>query len=244
MGTRAAQVTLIGDVRLRLLAALLLVTALSQVQSLTIALIALLLVLLGALITRLPARLWRRILQVETFVLLLFLTLPFAVAGTPVLTLGPLAASAEGLERAALIAVKVSAALLTIMVLVGTVEPARIGAGLHALKFPERIVQLYLMTVRYLSLIRAEAIRLHDAMRARAFAPRSNRHTWRSYGYLIGMLLVRALDRAARVEEAMRCRGAAGHYPHAALPAPLTHDWIGFALIAGLAAALLLSGFA
>ena len=234
--------TLIGDVRLRLLAAILLVIALSQVQTLTIALIAMLPVLLAALLARLPAQLWRRILQVETFVLLLFLTLPFAVAGTPVLILGPLTASVEGLARATLVAIKVSTALLTIMALVGTVEPARIGAGLHALRIPEPIVRLYMMTVRYLSVIRTEAVRLHDAMRARAFTPRSNRHTWRSYGYLIGMLLVRALDRATRVEEAMRCRGAAGRYPHAALPTPLTRDWIGFCLAAGLAAALLLSG--
>ena len=195
-----------------------------------------------AVATRLPAPLWRRVLQVETFVILLFLTLPFAVAGTPLFAIGPLVASIEGVGRAALVAMKISAALLIIMSLLGTIEPARIGAALHALRLPEPLVQLYMLTVRYLALIRAEAVRLHDAMRARAFTPRSNRHTWRSYGYLIGMLLVRALDRAVRVEEAMRCRGASGRYPHAALPAPRPADWAGFALTAGLATVLLLSG--
>ena len=235
---------LIGDVRLRLIGAVLLVVALSQLQNLSIALLALVLSIALAVLSRLPAHLWRRVLQVETFVILLFLTLPFAVAGTPVFAIGPLTASVDGLGRAALVALKISAALLIIMALLGTVEPARIGAALHALRLPEPLVRLYMLTVRYLSLIRAEAIRLNDAMRARAFTPRSNRHTWRSYGYLIGMLLVRALDRAVRVEEAMRCRGASGRYPHAALPTPRPADWVGFALTAGLAAALLLSGFA
>ena len=97
-----------------------------------------------------------------------------------------------------------------------------------------------MLTVRYLSLIRDEARRLHDAMRARAFAPRSNRHTWQSYGYLIGMLLVRALERARRVEEAMACRGYSGRFPYAALVAPRARDWVGFALICGLGLGLLL----
>jgi cobalt/nickel transport system permease protein len=47
-------------------------------------------------------------------------------------------------------------------------------------------------------------------MRARAFVPRSDRHTWNSYGWLIGMLLVRSLARSRRVFGAMRCRGFQG----------------------------------
>ena len=36
-------------------------------------------------------------------------------------------------------------------------------------------------------------------LRVRGFKPGSNRHTWRSLGYLVGMLLVRSLERAERV---------------------------------------------
>ena len=236
--------TLIADVRLRLIATLLLVVVLSQLPSLVPALAGLVLASLLALTARLPAHLWRRILHVELFVVLLVVTLPFAVAGTPVFALGPLVASTEGIARAALVACKVTAAVLTLMGLLGGIAPERIGAALHALKLPEPLVRLFLLTVRYLSLIRSEARRLHDAMRARAFTPRSNRHTWRSYGYLIGMLLVRALDRAQRVEEAMRCRGFSGRFPHAALPTPAVRDWAGFALIAALAGALVVGSFA
>jgi cobalt/nickel transport system permease protein len=182
-------------------------------------------------------------LHVEGAVLLLFLTLPFAVPGQPLLVVGPLSASVEGVLRAGLIACKISAAVLVIMSLLGGIEPTRIGAALQALRLPESLVRLFVMTARYLSLIGGEARRLNDAMRARAFSPRSNRHTWRSYGYLIGMLLVRALERAERVEEAILCRGYTGRFPHAALPAPSLTDWIGFILLCGVSIVLLFIGY-
>ncbi|PTW62808.1 cobalt/nickel transport system permease protein [Breoghania corrubedonensis] len=245
MGARAAQLTMIGlivpqDLRLRLVAAFLGVAALSQLHDLHVAAIALAAVVLMTLAAGIERRLLRRLIHVEGFVLLLLATLPFAVEGHTLFTLGPLAASAEGFARAGLVACKVSAAAFILMLFLGAVEASRLGAALQSLRVPETIVRLLVMTVRYLTLIRAEAHRLRESMRARAFHPRSNRHTWRSYGYLIGMLLVRALERAQRVEEAMRCRGYSGRFPYAAIPAPAVRDWLSFAVLTGLFAAALL----
>lgn len=228
------------DLRLRLVAAFIAVAALSQLHDLATAVIALAGVGLIALTSGIDRSLWRRLLHVESFVLLLFLTLPFTVPGAPLFAFGPLSASIEGMERATLIACKVSASVLVLMTFLGNADPTRLGAALHALHVPEALVRLFVLTVRYLSLIRGEARRLHEAMRARAFRAGSNRHTWRSYGYLIGMLLVRALERAQRVEEAMRCRGFSGRFPHAAVPAPDIRDWVAFVGLSGLAVATLL----
>jgi cobalt/nickel transport system permease protein len=71
-------------------------------------------------------------------------------------------------------------------------------------------VHLLLFTVRYLGRLEEELARLRNAMRARAFRPRTDRHTWRSLGQLAGMLLVRSAERAERVMQAMRCRGFTG----------------------------------
>ncbi|MCK0206624.1 cobalt ECF transporter T component CbiQ [Starkeya koreensis] len=220
------------DLRLRLAATSIAVACLSQLRSPAIAAAALAVAL--ALWLASPARRHgHRLLHVEGFVLLLFLTLPFTVKGAPVFTIGPLAASAEGFARAALVALKMSAALLLVAALLGDLEPARLGGALRGLRVPEPVVRLFVLTARYVGLIRDEARRLREAMRVRAFRPRTDRHTWRSYGNLIGMLLVRALDRARRVEEAMACRGYDGRFPYAPLPAPLLRDWAGFALLAG-----------
>ena len=67
------------DLRLRLVAAFVIVAALSQLHDLATAAIALAGVGLIAFATGVERSLWRRLLHVESFVLLLFLTLPFTV---------------------------------------------------------------------------------------------------------------------------------------------------------------------
>jgi cobalt/nickel transport system permease protein len=227
-----------ADLRLRLLAAFLLVAAIAQVRHLPTAAVALAAVAAATLWSWPGRGLWRRLLHVEGFVLLLFVMLPFTVPGAPVFAVGPLSASAEGIDRAALVASKVSASVLVLILLLGTVDVQRVGAALRGLRVPERLVRLFVLTARYIGLLREEAARLREAMRARGFRARSNRHTWRSYGNLLGMLLVRALERARRVEEAMLCRGYDGRFPYAAPPAPAVRDWAGFGLAAVIAAAL------
>jgi cobalt/nickel transport system permease protein len=229
------------DLRLRIVAAFVAIACLSQVASLAVAAATLVAVSLFVAYCRRPARLWRRLLHVEGFLLLLFLTLPFTMAGQPLFTLGPLSASVEGAMRAALIACKVSASVLILTAMLGAIEPARLGTALRGLYLPEALVRVFVLTARYVSLIRDEARRLHEAMRLRGFRPRSNRHTWRSYGNLVGMLLVRALDRAQRVEEAMRCRGYDGRFPRLAQPMPALRDWAGLTAALGFGLVVLLA---
>lgn len=154
-----------------------------------------------------------RLAHVEGFMALLLAMLPFTVPGTPLITFAPLALSAEGLGRALGIALKVNTAVLVVFALLGTVEPLRLGHAARALGVPVRLVQLFLFTTRYVELFRDEIRRRREAMRARAFARRSSLHTFRAYGNLAGMVLVRALEKAARVEEAMRCRAFDGRLP-------------------------------
>lgn len=220
-----------GDLRLRLVAALAVIVCIASLHTLAIAMIMAALSALLFALGQPDRRLWRRLLHVEGFLLLLFISLPFTIDGAPLFHLGPLTASIDGLARAALVAAKVSASVLVLTTMLGDVEPSRLGSALHSLHVPERLSRLFVMTVRYTALLREEARRLNDAMRARGFRPRSNRHTWRSYGNLMGMLLVRALDRAERIDEAMLCRGYAGHFPYRSQHAPTRLDWTGFTLI-------------
>lgn len=235
LGTAEATLITSCDPRLRLVTALVAVAAISLLRTLPVAATAFSFTVIAAALHRPDRRLWRRLLHVEMFVLLLFLTLPFTMAGPIVATLGPFTVSSAGLWRGTLIALKASASILILHILLGELEPQRLGATLRALLVPERLAHLFVMTARYIALIRDEARRLTDAMRARSFHPRSNGHTWRSYGNLLGMILVRALERAERVQEAMLCRGYAGRYHNLPLPAPHTRDWASFALLSGAA---------
>lgn len=188
-----------------------------------------------------PRPLVARLAHVEGFLVVALAILPFTTPGTPVVAIGPLAASAEGLRQALTIALRVNACILIVATFVGALGPVRFARAGGELGLPPRLVALFNLTYRHVELIRGEYLRLAEAMRARAFVPRSRWHTWRSYANLIGMIVVRALDRAERVDEAMRCRAYAGRIAARVAPPPLRrHDRL--ALATALALATLVVG--
>lgn len=220
------------DPRTRLVATLFAVVSVTLVHNLPLLGAA----LLGALVLMRLGRLnWtdlhHRLLHVEGFMLVLLALLPFTVPGESLFALGPIAATREGLASALRVAIKVNVCVLTVFVLIGSVDPVRISQAAESLGAPPKLASLFLFTVRYVSALRGETTRLVEAMRIRAFRPRSNAHSWRTYGNLAGMMLVRSLERARRVDEAMRCRGFTGRMPAAPLGAAGRHD---LAFAAGL----------
>ncbi len=160
-----------------------------------------------------PRDMFHRLLHVEGFMVVLLVLLPLTMEGRAVISLGPLALSDTGLRKAFAIVLKVNAAVLATMALLATLEPVRLGRGLATLGLPARLVHILLFLVRYQTLFRDEGARLMEAMRARGFTPRLNLRTWATYGNFTGMLLVRSMERAERVEESMRCRGFSGKFP-------------------------------
>ncbi|WP_051560139.1 cobalt ECF transporter T component CbiQ [Marinobacterium jannaschii] len=172
---------------------------------------ALLVSLVTAMIARVDRkRTLRRVLAMDLFMIFLLILLPFSVPGDSFLTLAGLSASWQGLHQALVIILKANAVILMLLTLVGTMDASTLGHALARLKVPEKLVHLMLFTVRYLDVINREYKRMRMAMRARSFVARSDLHTWRTFGYLFGMLLVRSLERSERIMMAMKCRGFKG----------------------------------
>lgn len=157
-----------------------------------------------------------RLIAINAFMFVLVLLLPWGVPGWPLAALGPYRYSYEGFHQAAVIALQGNAIALWLTAFFARLDPMRFGQGLAALGAPRRLAALFLLTVRYLAVIQDEYLVLRRAMAIRAFQPRLDYHTLRSYGYLVGMLLVRALERSERVYAAMRCRGFNGALPRPA----------------------------
>lgn len=152
----------------------------------------------------------RRLLAVDGILVLVVLTLPFSEPGEPLLRIGPLVASHQGLERALAIVAKANAVAMVLFALLGGLDAIRFARGLAGLRLPPVLVHLLLLVARYVEVIGRERRRLRQAMTARAFRPRTGAHGWQAIGWLVGMVLVRAFDRAERVHGAMRCRGFRG----------------------------------
>jgi cobalt/nickel transport system permease protein len=201
------------DPRTRVLSALVLVAAIVSLHDLWLIGLALLMAAAALLLARLPfSALSHRLRHVEGFMIVLFLLLPFTLPGKPLLVIGPLIATHEGVMRAAMIALKVNASVMVLFAFVASLEPVRLGRALSDLGLPQILVHLFLLMIRYIAVFQTERQRLMDAMRARGFVARSSWHTWRSLGNLAGMTLVRSLDRAERVGEAMSCRAFSGRF--------------------------------
>jgi cobalt/nickel transport system permease protein len=201
------------DPRARLLTAVVLSTVTvvaGRLETIGVALVA---ALVATLVSRQsPKVVAKRLLPLNVLMLLLVLLLPLSTPGETLFQLGPMRFSCEGLRLAIAIAMKGNAVLLWLVALLGTMDPITLGHALSHLRVPDKLTPLLLFTVRYLDVLHREYLRLRAAMKARGFRPRLDRHTCRSIGYLVGMLLVRSFDRAERILAAMKCRGFRGHF--------------------------------
>ncbi|MEW6113644.1 MAG: cobalt ECF transporter T component CbiQ [Thermodesulfobacteriota bacterium] len=201
------------DPRAKIIAAAAFSTAVALNTSLAVTGAALTIPVLLVLAARMNLRaVLRRLLIVNSFVFLLWVFLPFTYPGHVLWSAGPMHIHKEGLLFAALITLKSNVIVLTLMALLGTSPVFHLVHALSHMGVPEKLVHIFFFCFRYVHVIHQEYHRLIDAMKIRAFRPRTNLHTYRAYAYLVGMLLVRSFDRSLRIMEAMRCRGFNGKF--------------------------------
>lgn len=174
-----------------------------------------------AVIARLPVRsMLRRLLPLNLFLTVLVLLLPLTTPGPALFHVHTLAFTWPGLLAGLAIAARANAIVLIVTALLTTMEAAELARALRSLRVPPALVTLFLLTGRYVFVLQTEYQRLRRAMWMRAFRPRTNLHTLRAFGNLVGMLVVKGFDRSERVYQAMKCRGYTGVFP-AGEPAPL-----------------------
>jgi cobalt/nickel transport system permease protein len=154
----------------------------------------------------------RRLIPVNTLVLLLWLFLPFTFSGDPLFTVWGLTVTRQGVLQAARISIKSNTIMLMLIALVMSTSIFKLGHAMHELGLPKKLVHLLFFTYRYIHVIYHEYLRLVNAMKIRCFIPGTNLHTYRTVAYMLGMLLVKSADRGQRVHNAMRCRGFKGDF--------------------------------
>jgi cobalt/nickel transport system permease protein len=187
------------------------VTAVSG--SITVSLVALCGGVILSIIASVPFKpLIKRIALVNGFILFLWIFLPLTYPGDTILKLGPVALTREGLLYAALITLKSNAILLVVISLLGASSVFALVHALHHLAAPDKLIHLFFFCYRYIHVIMEEYNRLKDAARVRGFKPGFNAHTYKTYAYFVGMMLVRSYDRSARILAAMKCRGFKGKF--------------------------------
>lgn len=163
--------------------------------------------------SRLPlGSLFKRLRLVNLMVILCMVILPLTAKSEIYWTFGFLKISKAGLELALIILLKSYTIVLAIIALVSTSNVSALSHSLDQLKIPKKLVLLLTLTYRYLFVLEQEYKRLLTAAQVRCFRPKNNLHTYKTYAYLVGMLLVRASAKGEQVYKAMLCRGFRGEF--------------------------------
>jgi cobalt/nickel transport system permease protein len=113
----------------------------------------------------------------------------------------------DGWAIAAAILLRTTLAFMAALWLVNVVPLERMLIALRRLYLPEVLVAMLAFMHRYVFVLWDELERMRTARRARSFGPVSFRQRWSGSTQVIGMLLIRAMDRAGRVHGAMCARG-------------------------------------
>lgn len=128
---------------------------------------------------------------------------------TIVLTVEGIGISSGMLSFAALL-IKCGLTVTAALLLLATTGMNNIGAALQKLHVPEIFITQLLLTYRYISVLMGETSRVYNAYTLRAPSQKGiSRNVW---GSLIGSLLLRTYDRAARIFQAMKLRAYENQY--------------------------------
>ena len=156
---------------------------------------------------RVPALyLVRKIVLVAPFAILIGALNP-VLDRTPFLTLGPMTLSGGWISFVSII-IRFTLTVGAALVLLATTGIHGVCLALDKLGCPRAFTVQLLFLYRYLYVLADEGLRMVRARAARSFG----RHGMgmQVYGYLLGHLLMRTLDRAQRIHSAMNSRGFSG----------------------------------
>ena len=154
-----------------------------------------------------------RLLGLNVFIGLLWVTLPFSIPGKVLLTVYGWTFTQQGALYTLTITFKANAILLFTVAIIGTSDVFTLAHALFHLRFPRKLVYLTVFLYRYISVLHQEYDRLVHTLKARCFQPRADWLTLKTYGYMAGMLFVSSYERSQRIYQALTLRGFRGDFP-------------------------------
>lgn len=154
-----------------------------------------------------------RLIMANFFIIFIWIFIPFSYPATFYLSVGPIKLSYEGLKYALSITLKCNAIILTTIALLSTSSVFSIAHAMLHLKMPKKLVTVFFLFYRYISVIHEEYTKIKNAVIVRGFVPSTNLHTYKTYAYIIGGILLKSYERADEIYKAMLCRGFQGFFP-------------------------------
>ncbi|MEM7595940.1 MAG: cobalt ECF transporter T component CbiQ [Cyanobacteria bacterium P01_A01_bin.83] len=159
--------------------------------------------------SRIPVSfLWKRLRYPSWFILSVVILLPFISGNNVVWQFGNLAIKSEGCWQAVLISVRFFCILTVSLVLFGTAPFLSSIKAMRSLGLPRVIVDMTLLSYRYLEELGETLTTMQRAMKLRGFQPKGfKRRNLEVFAQLTGSILIRSYERSLRIYQAMILRG-------------------------------------
>lgn len=185
------------DPRARIIACLILILTVAALPGPVLP--GFLLIACAVLLVREYRTVFKRLIPVNAFVIFIWLTLPFTAE--------------KGTALALLYTLKINACALLFMLFIVPAGVRRFFNALVYLKCPGKLVSIFVLTYRYIFVLRDGLASSLTAMKLRRSPSIGMLTQWRSYAALFATAIADAALRAERVQQAMLLRGFNGSVP-------------------------------
>ncbi|WP_288233969.1 energy-coupling factor transporter transmembrane component T [uncultured Haemophilus sp.] len=148
-----------------------------------------------------PTHLLKRWLKFNFFSVLLWATLSWKIGQNG------LSWNENGINLAILITLRMNLIVLSVWLFLHHVTDTILVQAIAKLPLPTKLIQLFILSVRYISLLAELNQKMDMAMKARGFHPKFNLFTMKVYAQRVALLLIHSMLKAEKAEIAMKARG-------------------------------------
>lgn len=148
-----------------------------------------------------PKHLLKRWLKFNLFSVLLWATLSWKIGEQDIMW------NVHGIELATLITLRMNLIVLSVWMFLHHVTDTILVQAIAKLPLPTKLIHLFILSVRYISLLAELNQKMDMAMKARGFHPKFNLFTMKVYAQRVALLLIHSMLKAEKAEIAMKARG-------------------------------------
>ena len=113
----------------------------------------------------------------------------------------------QGIELAEKLSLRTHLLLISLWLFLWNINDAVLVQAIGKLPLPEKLIQLFVLTVRYIALLGELRQKMDISIRARGFRPGLNRRTLYVTAQSVALLLIHAMLKAETAQMALKCRG-------------------------------------
>ena len=148
-----------------------------------------------------PKHLLKRWLKFNLFSVLLWATLSWKIGEQDIMW------NVHGIELATLITLRMNLIVLSVWLFLHHVTDTILVQAIAKLPLPTKLIHLFILSVRYISLLAELNQKMDMAMKARGIHPKFNLFTMKVYAQRVALLLIHSMLKAEKAEIAMKARG-------------------------------------